>query len=99
MFNNITVTEILNFIILLVAVITSALLLVLYLKMRSVENKIEKIHQDFEETVNGLRGQGRGITETIINNQIAELANERDKKVAPLEREKQRLLAKIPFLK
>ena len=70
-----------------------------YCRIRILDGKIEKLNRNFEENKNNKRGQGRGIPEAIINGQIEELKKAKDENIAPLEREKNRLLLKIPFIK
>ena len=70
-----------------------------YCKIGTLNSKIERENNKFEEESKKLRGQGRGIQEDIINRQIDELRKNKDDTIAPIERERQRLLSKIPFLK
>lgn len=70
-----------------------------YFRLLVLDQKIEKLNKKFESQRDGLIGQGRGIEEEIINGQIEELNKEKIKKIDPIERERNRLLSKIPFLK
>ena len=74
-------------------------LLCVYLRIQWLDRKIEYLHKTFEKARDGHRGQGRGMTQPFIDLQIAQLATDSDEKIAPLERKRQRLLSKIPFLK
>lgn len=84
------INQVLDFIIKSSIVLGLVLVVIFY-------TKIEKYEKEFEKGRNERRGQA--IVEEIINRQIAELEKTKNEKVAPLERERQRLLSKIPFLK
>lgn len=91
------INKILGFII-NVAIITGICFLIFfYYKLRCVELKIESIHNEFEKRRDGLGGEG--VTTEIRNRQIDSLEKDRDKAIAPLERERQRIITKIPFIK
>lgn len=81
-----------------VAIVTGiCFLLYFYCKLRSLDSKIEAVHNAFEEDRDGLGGEG--VTTEIRKRQIDRLEEDRKKSVAPLERERERIISKIPFLK
>lgn len=91
------INRILGFIINVAIIVGICFLIFFYYKLRSVESKIEAIHKAFEGGRDGLGGEG--VTTEIRNRQIASLEKDRNKATAPLERERQRIISKIPFLK
>ena len=93
------INEILDFIIKLSIVFGIGLLIYLYRKIIVLDKKIVKINKKFEDERNSKRGQGRGIPLEIIDGQIAELTRVYSEDISPLERERNRLLSKIPFIK
>ncbi|OGI94811.1 hypothetical protein A3A03_01565 [Candidatus Nomurabacteria bacterium RIFCSPLOWO2_01_FULL_40_18] len=93
------INEILDLITKLIPILSVFLLGYFYWKIRIIDREIERLNKNFEGERNNKRGQGRGIPETIINGQIEELKKVKNETVAPLEREKHRLLTKIPFIK
>lgn len=70
-----------------------------FCRISSLSSRSEKINEKFEKDRNSLRGQGRGIPEAIINDQTKELEKRRNEKIAPLERERQRLISRMLFFK
>ena len=76
-------------------------LIYFYFKLRYLDSKIENKHKEFEKERDVIRkgAQGRGITTEILNRQIEKLHKDRNESVAPLERQKQRIISKIPFTK
>jgi len=96
------VNQIADLIIKISIIIGIALLICFYVRLRSIDLKIEQENNKFEKERDGKRGQGRGIPEEIISGQINALQKNKEELIAPLERERQRIrriISKIPFLK
>ena len=68
-----------------------------YWKIRSLDGKIERLSTEFEKKRVEIRS--RPVTMSTIDGQIQNEKIKMDETIAPLERERQRLLSKIPFLK
>jgi len=91
------VNHVLGFIINIAIIAGICFLMYFYFKLRSLDSKIEAIYKNFERSRDGLGGEG--VTTEIRRRQIDSLGEERKKSVAPLERERQRIISKIPFIK
>lgn len=91
------VNQILELIINSAIIVGIFFLIFFYCRLKSLDSKIESAHKDFEEKRDNLGGEG--VTTEIRNRQIDRLEDDRKKSVAPLERERQRIISKIPFLK
>jgi hypothetical protein len=94
-----TVIQVLDLIIKAAIVLGLVFLVIFYIRIFCLDKRIEEYEKEFEKKRAGLRGQGRGIPEDIINRQISEVEKEKNEKNAPLTRKRQRILSKIPFLK
>ena len=93
-----TANQILDFVIKSSVLLGLCFVVVVYATVSYLDRDIEKHEREFEDASKARRGQA-GVVESIINGQIAELEKSKNEKVAPLERKRQRLLSKIPFLK
>lgn len=93
--------SILELIINLVIIIGTGFLFYFYLRLKHIDSKIKELNGDFEQKRDAQRNRniGTGITTSIQEGQIAKLQGEKDEKIAPLERERQTIISKIPFIK
>ena len=81
-----------------VAIIFGILFLVIfYYKLKILDEKIEKRHKEFEE--GRKREYERPVSKDILNGRVSELKRKMDEEIAPIERERERIISKIPFLK
>lgn len=93
------INEILDLIIKTSIVFGIFCLIYFYWRIMILDKKIEKINKNFEAERSNRRNEGRGIPLEIINGQINELLRIKDESISPLERERNRFLSKIPFIK
>jgi len=93
------INEILDLIIKIIIISGIIILIIFYWKIKILDTEIERLNKNFENERNSRRGRGVGIPEEIINGQIEQLNKEKNEKINPLERERTRILSKIPFLK
>lgn len=91
------INQILEFSINAAIIVGIFFLVYFYCKLRSLDSKIESTYKDFEKKRDNLGGEG--VTTEIRNRQIDSLEKDKNKAVAPLERERQRIISKIPFIK
>lgn len=91
------VNHVLEFIINVAIIIGVCFLIYFYCRLRFIESKIEAAYKNFERSRDGLGGEG--VKTEIRNRQIDRLEEDRKKCVDPLERERQRIISKIPFVK
>jgi predicted Holliday junction resolvase-like endonuclease len=81
-----------------VAIVFGILFLVIfYHKLKLLDDKIEKRHKEFEE--NRKNEYGKPTSMNILNGRVSELKRKMDEELAPIERERERIISKIPFLK
>ena len=91
------INQMLGFIINVAIIIGICVLIYFYYKLRSLDSKIEVIYKEFEKRRDGLGGEG--VTTERRNRQIDNLEKNRNKTTASLERKRQRIISRIPFLK
>ena len=91
------INQILDFLIKLSIISGIIILCYFYWKIRSLDRKIEELNNNFEKKRSGIRS--RPVAMPVIDRQIENEKLKMEEVIAPLEREKQRLLLKIPFLK
>jgi len=60
---------------------------------------METYHKKFISETEVIKGQSRSIPEEIIGEQARIKVTERDGVIAPLERQRARILSRIPFFK
>lgn len=85
-----------------VSIITGILSLVyFFIKLKFLESKIESKYNKFEKDKDNALERARegGVVEAVYNGQVEKLQKDKDESIAPLEREKQRIISKIPFMK
>lgn len=72
-------------------------LIYFYWRVKSLDSRIEKFHHNFEKDRDLSRV--RHVPMPFIDKEINMLSKKMDEGVAPLDRERQRIISKIPFLK
>ena len=72
-----------------------------YWRLKRIDLKIEVAQKDFEQKRNTIRRENaeRGIPEKIMDSQINQFKIKTDEYLAPLIRERERIVSEIPFLK
>lgn len=95
------INSILDLIIKVSIIIGIGFLAYFFIKLKFLDSEIEHKYKKFEEERDDIvkSAQGRGITTEILNRQIEKLEKNKDEYAAPLERKRQRIISKIPFLK
>jgi hypothetical protein len=92
---------ILEFIINIAILLGLGLLAYLFFRLRSIdsdiENKYKLFEKDRKEKID--TGKREGVVEDVVNGQIEKLQKDLDISIAPLKRERERIISKIPFLK
>lgn len=91
------INEILDLIIKISIIFGISLLCYFYWKIKNLDIKIEKLNKEFEKKRGEIRLQT--IEMHFIDSQTANEKRKFDETIAPLERERLRLLSKIPFIK
>lgn len=91
------INEILSLVINSTIVVGIILLVYFYYKLTKIDSKIEKINLLYEKKVD--QSYKRGGVREIIENEIECFKKDRDVQLAPIEREKDYIIKKIPFLK
>lgn len=91
------INQILNLSINSFIVLGIGFLIYFYSKIKLLDSKIENKHREFEEKRDKQRE--RPVTQLSIDGQIKNLEREKEELLAPLERERKRILSKIPFIK
>jgi len=88
---------ILDFVIKLSIVFGITLLGYFYWGIRNLDREIEELNKKFENRRGALRQQT--MMRTFHDARLEQAKKEKEETIAPLERERQRLLSKIPFLR
>jgi len=91
------INQILDFFIKLSIISGIVILCYYYWKIGGLNGEIERLNRNFEKKRVEIRSQP--ITMSSIDGQTQSEKRKIDEAIAPLERERQRLLSKIPFLK
>ena len=68
-----------------------------YWKIKSIDKKIEILNKEFDKKREEIRSQP--IAMPFIDGQTKTEKRNTDEAIAPLERERQRIISKIPFIK
>lgn len=95
------INSILDLLIKVSIIIGIGFLVYFFIKLKFLDSEIERKDKKFEKERDDIveSARGRGITTEILNRQVEKLEKDKNKHVAPLERERQRIISKIPFLK
>jgi protein subunit release factor B len=72
-------------------------LYILYTKKYQIDYLIEEIEQDFEKEKSNI--ENKAIAMEYITKQIESVQFEKDRRTAPLLRQKEVIISNIPFLK
>jgi transcription elongation factor GreA-like protein len=101
MFNLEQINLALDTIIKVTVVLGAIYLLWQFCKAKKLEIEIEAIYAKFEEDMDTILNntKNRGIERNFIDAQVVAKEKERDSAIAPLERRRQQILSRIPFLK
>lgn len=91
------INQILDFFIKLSIISGIVILCYYYWKIRGLDGEIESLNRNFEKKRAEIRS--RPVAMPVIDRQTQSEKLKMDEVIAPLERERQRLLSKIPFLK
>ena len=91
------INQILDLIIKLGIVFSISTLVYFYLKIRSIDKKIEIQNKEFEKKREEIRLQL--INTVFIDGQIKTEERKKEEILAPLKRERERIISKIPFIK
>lgn len=89
------INQILGLIINIAIISGICFLIYFYGKLRYLDSEIEKFHRNFEKDRDNIKGE----TLSFVEGSKKVLEEKKNERVAPLERERQRIISKIPFLK
>ena len=91
------INELSSLIINILILIGIGFLVYFYCVLKNIDSKIETKQREFE---NRRDEEGKRTTlQSFMDKRIAKLETDRSEFIAPLERKKQRILSKIPFIK